>query len=97
MRKTLYVYVLTNLSGTLHIGMTSNLGRRMEAHREGYVPGFTSKYRLNRLIYYEVCEGGEVATTRDWQLKKWNRARKIRLIEAANPSWRDLTYEVLTG
>ena len=97
MRKTLYVYILTNLSGTLYIGMTANLGSRMEAHREGYVPGFTSKYRLNRLVYYEVCEGGEVATARERQLKKWNRARKISLIEAANPSWRDLAYHVLTG
>jgi putative endonuclease len=66
----------------------------MEAHREGYVSGFTSKYRL---VYYEVCEGGAVATARQRQLKKWNRARNISLIEAANPSWRDLAYDVLTG
>ena len=69
----------------------------MEAHREGYVPGFASKYRPNRLVYYEVCEGAEVATARERQLKKWSRARKISLIEAANRSRRDLAYQILTG
>ena len=89
------VYIVTNKPyGTLYIGVTSNLVQRIHQHREGIVPGFTSKYLLKRLVYFEQFGTIELAITREKQLKNWRRPWKINLIEAANPQWRDLAEDI---
>jgi putative endonuclease len=86
-----YIYILTNRAkGTLYIGATTDLVGRVYQHRLGVVEGFTQKYRLTRLVYFETYEELEGAFTRERQLKKWNRDWKIRLIERDNPNWDDL-------
>ena len=80
------VYIVTNKPyGTPYIGVTSNLAQCIHQHREGIVPGFTSKYLLKRLVYFEQFGTMELAITREKQLKNWHRPWKINLIEAANP------------
>ncbi len=80
----------------LYIGITSNLPGRVFQHKEKQVPGFTSRYGINKLVYYEVFESIESAITREKRLKGSSRARKNRLIESVNPGWEDL-YEGLLG
>ncbi|MDX9746294.1 MAG: GIY-YIG nuclease family protein [Syntrophales bacterium] len=89
-----YVYIITNTSKTLYIGMTNNLERRVFQHKNKLVPGFTSKYNLNRLVYYEQTENVLSAIAREKQLKGWLRKKKIDLIEAQNPEWTDLSDEL---
>ena len=91
-----YVYILASKrNGTLYIGVTSNLVRRVWEHRSDVVDGFTKKYGVHRLVYYEQTESVEAAIQREKRLKKWDRADKIRLIEGFNPEWRDLYEEVI--
>ena len=92
-----YVYILTNRSGSTYIGMTSNLIQRISQHREGLVPGYTRERNIKRLVYYERVEEAQAAVARERQLKKWNRARKVALVERMNPSWRDLFPGLLRG
>ncbi len=90
-----YVYILASRpNGTLYIGVTSALARRIEQHRRGSVDGFTRRYSVHRLVYVERYDDILDAIAREKQLKKWNRAWKIRLIGGNNPSWRDLSDEV---
>ena len=90
------VYILASQrNGTLYIGVTSNLVKRSWEHRNNVVKGFTKKYGVHRLVYYEVHGDMTSAISREKQLKKWNRAWKLRLIEERNPTWRDLWEEVL--
>ena len=85
------VYILANgRHGTIYIGVTSNLLARLHQHREGLIPGFTSRYRVVRLVWYEMADRMDAAITREKQLKKWNRDWKVRLIEEQNPEWSDL-------
>ncbi len=86
-----YVYILTNRSKTLYVGVTNKLVRRVFEHKEKRVPGFTRRYNLDRLIHYEAFEDVRVAIHREKQIKGWLRARKIALIESSNPVWEDLT------
>lgn len=89
------VYIVSNhRNGTLYVGVTSNLARRVYEHREGLVDGFTRRYSLKRLVWYEQHETMEAAITREKQMKAWQRAWKIREIEGFNPTWEDL-YETL--
>lgn len=91
-----YVYILASKrNGTLYIGVTSNLVRRVWEHRSDVVDGFTKKYGVHRLVYYEQTESIEAAIQREKRLKKWDRAAKIRLIEGFNPEWRDLYEELI--
>jgi putative endonuclease len=91
MRRTYYVYIVASgLGGTLYIGVTNDLIRRVYEHRNKLAPGFTQRYGVGRLVYYEAFDDVEAAITREKQLKKWNRAWKIRLIEENNPNWDDL-------
>jgi putative endonuclease len=91
MWRTYYVYILASrIGGTLYIGVTNDLVRRVYEHKSKSVPGFTKKYDVARLVYYEVFDNIEAAIGREKQLKKWNRAWKIRLIEEKNPNWDDL-------
>jgi putative endonuclease len=94
--KQFCVYILTNRPrGTLYTGVTSNLPQRVAQHREKLVAGFTGKYGLERLAWYELHENAESAIVREKQIKKWDRLWKIRLIEKMNPDWRDLYEEIL--
>ena len=97
MERQFYVYILASqIKGTLYIGVTSNLIQRVWQHKTKLVDGFTKRYDIRRLVYYEIHGNAESAIQREKQLKKWNRAWKIRLIEEANSNWRDL-YEEITG
>jgi len=90
------VYILcSKRNGTLYIGVTSDLVKRGWEHRTGAVEGFTKKYGIHTLVYYEACEDMISAIAREKQLKKRNRAWKLRLIEERNPVWRDLWEDIL--
>jgi putative endonuclease len=90
-----YVYILASKrNGTLYIGVTNDLARRVWEHKTGAVPGFTQKYGVHQLVWYEAAADALAAITREKQLKAWKRAWKVRLIEHANPAWKDL-YEDL--
>jgi len=85
------VYILASKPyGTLYVGVTSDLHGRMAEHRQGLFDGFTKKYSVKQLAYYEMHESMEEAIRREKQIKKWNRAWKIRIIEQMNPEWSDL-------
>jgi putative endonuclease len=85
-----YVYILASRSRILYAGVTNHLVRRIQEHREGVVSGFTSHYRVHRLVYFEVFRDVRMAIAREKQIKGWSRAKKINLIEDLNPSWQDL-------
>ena len=90
------VYLLASRpNGTLYIGVTSDPVQRIWQHRNGFVEGFTKRYRVHRLVWYEVHESMESAILGEKALKKWNRAWKIELIERSNPTWRDLYDEII--
>jgi len=90
--KQYYVYVLTNRTNrVLYIGVTNNLGRRIFEHKNKLVEGFTKKYNLDKLIYYEVTNDIQSALEREKQLKNWHRDWKINLIKSFNPTWNDLS------
>src|ERR1700732_3628313 len=90
-----YVYILASCrNGTLYIGMTDDLARRIWEHQIGAVPGFTRKYGVKMLVWFEQHESRESAFQRERQLKKWNRVWKLELIEKTNPGWRDLTEDI---
>ncbi|HEY4405284.1 MAG TPA: GIY-YIG nuclease family protein [Xanthobacteraceae bacterium] len=90
-----YVYILASCrNGTLYIGMTDDLARRIWEHQIGAVPGFTRKYGVKLLVWFERHESRESAFQRERQLKKWNRIWKVDLIEKTNPDWRDLTEDI---
>ena len=92
-----YVYILASKrNGTLYIGMTDDLSRRVYQHRTGEVPGFTRRYGVKQLVWYDVFESRDAAFSRERQMKEWQRAWKIKLIEASNPDWSDL-YETLNN
>ena len=90
-----YIYILASQkNGTLYVGVTNDLIKRVYEHRSDFVDGFTKKYQVHKLVYYETMEDPTSAITREKQLKKWNRQWKIDLIEEMNPNWKDL-YEDL--
>jgi putative endonuclease len=91
-----FVYILASrYKGTLYVGVTRDLSRRVEAHKGGYVPGFTKTYKVHMLVYYEEYDSILEARARERALKRWRRAWKIKLIETVNPTWRDLTPELI--
>ena len=95
--KSYYIYILASKkNGTLYIGITSNLIKRAYKHRQGLVNGFTKKYNVYKLVYYETLENVSDAIKREKQLKKWKRQWKIELIKKRNPEWKDLYYEVIS-
>ena len=92
-----YVYILASKrNGTLYIGVTGNLIKRVYEHKQNFVEGFTKKYNVHRLVYYEATDDINGAIHREKCLKKWNRAWKIRLIEEKNPIWDDLYKNIIT-
>ena len=91
MDKQFYVYILASKrNGTLYIGITSDLMQRVWNHKNKIVEGFTQKYDVDKLVYYEIYDDAQAAILREKQLKKWRRAWKLRLIEKMNPAWNDL-------
>ncbi len=94
--KTYYVYFLASKrNGTIYIGVTSDLTRRVHQHKQGLVDGFTKKYNVNMLVYYEKFQDVYLAISREKQLKHWKRSYKLQLIERNNPKWRDLYLDIL--
>jgi putative endonuclease len=95
--RAFWVYILASrIGGTLYIGVTNDLVRRVYQHRTDAVRGFTKKYGVHRLVYFEEFSNAEAAIRREKQLKKWNRTWKIQLIEESNPNWVDL-YDGIAG
>jgi putative endonuclease len=96
MKKQFYVYILASKrNGTLYTGVTSDLIQRVWQHEQDLVEGFTKKYRVKKLVYYEVHDNAESAITREKQIKKWRRKWKLRLIEEKNPQWKNLYDEIV--
>ncbi|MGH9747446.1 MAG: GIY-YIG nuclease family protein [Candidatus Acidiferrales bacterium] len=92
--RTYCVYIMASESGVLYVGVTNNLERRAAQHQDGHIAGFTERYNVHKLVYYEVFSDVRVAIAREKQIKGWLRKRKIALIESMNPSWNDLTVEM---
>lgn len=88
--KNSYVYIMASASGTLYIGVTNNLIRRVSEHREGRMKGFSKKYGCNKLVYYEHYTDVVCAINREKEIKKWRREKKTALIKTINPHWNDL-------
>ncbi|MBU1951788.1 GIY-YIG nuclease family protein [Patescibacteria group bacterium] len=82
-------------NGTLYIGVTNNILRRIHEHKNNVIGGFTRKYKVHRLVYFEETENIESALQREKQMKKWNRKWKIELIEKDNPNWKDIYGEIV--
>lgn len=92
--KTAYVYILASKkNGTIYTGVTSNLMKRLYEHKNDLIRGFTSKYKVHDLVYYEDTNDIMVAIEREKEIKGWNRIKKIQMIEAVNPEWKDLSQE----
>ena len=91
--RTYWVYIMTNRSGTLYVGMTNDLVRRVNEHRQGQIPGFTDRYKITRLIHAESCHDVVADIAREKELKGWRREKKVALIADSNPDWLDLAAE----
>jgi putative endonuclease len=94
MSRRCFVYILASASRTLYVGITNDLARRVQEHREGRPTAFTSKYNIGRLVYFEEYDGPIAAIAREKEVKRWRREKKIKLIESVNPNWTDLTEEL---
>jgi putative endonuclease len=91
-----YVYIITNKKeGTLYIGVTSNLPKRIYEHKQKFVDGFSKKYNLDKLVYYEILNNIQEAIKREKQLKNWKREWKLNIINKFNPNWEDLYSSIL--
>jgi len=88
-----YVYIMTNNSKTLYTGVTNNLNRRVYEHKNKLIQGFTAKYNITKLVYFEICTDINQAIAREKQIKGWLRKKKVYLIESVNPEWNDLSQE----
>jgi len=88
-KKQWYVYIMTNNSSTLYVGMTNDLERRVHEHKSKLVPGFTCRYNLTQLVYYEVFGRPIHAIEREKQIKRWRREKKVALVRSENPQWLD--------
>jgi putative endonuclease len=88
-----YVYIMTNESGTLYTGVTNNLERRVSEHKQTLIHGFTKKYNITRIVYYETFPDIRSAIEREKQIKSWRRRKKLDLIVSMNLRWRDLADE----
>ena len=86
-----YVYILASYSGTLYVGVTNDLEGRMHQHKSGSIKGFTKKYEVTRLLYYEEFDDVYLAIAREKEIKKWRREKKVTSFEESNPGWVDLS------
>ncbi len=95
MNKLGYIYIITNQNNSvLYTGVTSDLKQRVWQHKQGEIPGFSQKYKVNKLVYYEIADDMYNAITREKQIKKGSRASKIKLIVSMNPEWSDLYNKI---
>ena len=93
--KNYYVYLLTNdYNNVMYVGVTNDLKRRLYEHKNKIIEGFTSKYNVHKLVYYESFSNADTAIKREKQLKHWIRAKKNALVETVNPEWKDLSVEL---
>lgn len=90
--RTFYVYIMASRSRVLYVGVTNDLRRRVNEHKQSSVPGFTTRYRVTRLVYFEQFADIPDAIAREKELKGWVRSRKTRLIDGRNPTWEDLSF-----
>ena len=90
-----FVYMMASLRGTLYVGITNDLIRRVYEHRNKLVPGFTAKYNVSKLVYFESTDDVTSAIAREKQIKAWRRSKKVTLLEYVNPYWNDLASEWL--
>ena len=89
-----YVYIMASRSGVLYTGITNDLNRRVGEHKEGQIPGFTRKYKVTRLVYYESMQDVNAAIAREKQIKRWRREKRVKLIDTVNRGWNDLAREI---
>ena len=90
-----YIYIITNkYNKVIYVGMTNNLDRRLFEHKNKMLEGFTKKYNVDKLVYYEHTSNVDAAIAREKEIKKWRREKKNKLIETNNPDWKDLIYEL---
>ncbi len=93
--RAFFVYILASKAGVLYVGSTCDLVRRTYQHRHGLIPGFTKKYNVNRLVWYDVTPNSRAMVEMEREIKSWRREKKVRLIEATNPGWQDLALDWL--
>ena len=91
--KRYFVYIMASRSRTLYVGMTGFLRQRLEQHKSGEFEGFTKRYKITRLVYYETYKYVNNAIARETEIKKWRREKKVALVESTNPTWEDLSQE----
>jgi len=91
--KTYHVYIMSSKTGTLYTGITNNIKKRAYEHKTHFIPGFTDKYNVDRLVYVEIFGDASSAIAREKQIKRWRREKKIALIESTNPQWLDLAAD----
>ncbi len=89
--KNYYVYIMASISGTLYIGVTNNIRRRVDQHKKHLAPGFTDEYNVDRLLYFESFGDAYSAIQREKQIKGWRREKKVNLIDSLNSNWDDLS------
>jgi putative endonuclease len=90
-----YVYIMSSESGVLYTGVTNDLARRVFEHKKKMIKGFTSRYKVSQLVYFESTSDISVAIAREKQIKGWRRTRKVQLINSVNPEWRDLSLDFM--
>jgi putative endonuclease len=95
--KSYYVYIMTNESNTLYTGVTNDLTKRVFEHKNKLLPGFTAKYNITRLVYFEETNDVQTAIAREKQIKGWLRKKKLGLISSVNPKWEDLSSDGYKG
>jgi putative endonuclease len=91
--KTLYVYIMSSKAAVLYVGVTNDIKRRVYEHKNHLVEGFTDKYEVDRLVYFETKRNPTSAIKREKQIKAWRRAKKVKLIDSINPDWEDLSRD----
>lgn len=89
-----YVYIVASLSRTIYVGMTNELPRRIQQHKQKLLGGFTARYSVDRLVYFEHTTDVNAAIAREKQVKSWSRKKRVALIEEHNPAWNDLAEEM---
>ena len=89
--KNYYIYIMASQSGTLYVGMTNDIKKRVYQHKNHSIPGFTDKYNVDQLLYIETTSDSVSAIRREKQLKKWGREKKVALVDSQNPDWKDLS------
>jgi len=97
MERLYHVYIIASRSRVLYVGVTGHLLERVKQHREGLVPGFTSRYRIHRLVHFEPYQDVKAAIAREKEIKGWNRAKKVALTEKRNQAWEDLAGDLFAA